>query len=264
MSGDVVLRADAEGIALLTLNRPAKLNALDYPLIDALMTILDAIERDDAIGAVIVIGAGERAFSAGADITGFAPSITAGTEVALRDFVARGQALTRRLESFPKPIIAAVNGIAYGGGCEIVEAMTLAVGSERARFAKPEINLGIIPCFGGTQRLPRLVGKRRGLEMLLTGEPITAERAEQIGLVNRVVPHEQLLPAARELARKILEKPPLAVRATLASATRGLDLSIAEGLALEADQFARLVPSADAREGIAAFLEKRPAAFTGK
>jgi enoyl-CoA hydratase/carnithine racemase len=264
MSGDVLLRADAEGIALLVLNRAAKLNALDYALIDALMTALDAIDTDETIGAVIVTGAGDRAFSAGADITGFAPSIAAGTEVALRDFVARGQALTRRLESFPKPIIAAVNGIAYGGGCEIVEAMTLAIASEHARFAKPEINLGIMPCFGGTQRVPRLVGKRHALELLLTGEPITAQRAAEIGLVNKVVPHDQLLPTARALALKILEKPPLAVHATLVSAIRGLDLSITEGLALEADQFARLVPTADAREGIAAFLEKRPAGFSGK
>jgi enoyl-CoA hydratase len=264
MSGDALLRADAEGIALLILNRAPKLNALDYALIDALMAALDAIDADETIGAVIVTGAGDRAFSAGADITGFAPSIAAGTAVALRDFVARGQALTRRLENFPKPVIAAVNGIAYGGGCEIVEAMTLAIASEHARFAKPEINLGIMPCFGGTQRVPRLVGKRHVLELLLTGEPITAQRAAEIGLVNKVVPHDQLLAAARALALKILEKPPLAVRATLASTIRGLDLSITEGLALEADQFARLVPTADAREGIAAFLEKRPSVFTGK
>jgi enoyl-CoA hydratase/carnithine racemase len=264
MSGDLVLRADAEGIALLILNRAAKLNALNYALIDALMAALDAIDTDDTVGAVIITGAGDRAFSAGADIAGFAPSITAGTEVALRDFVARGQALTCRLETFPKPVIAAVNGIAYGGGCEIVEAMTLAVASEHARFAKPEINLGIMPCFGGTQRVPRLVGKRHALEMLLTGESISAAKAAEIGLVNKAVPHDQLLPTARELALTILEKPRLAVRATLASTIRGLDLSITEGLALEADQFAQLVPTADAREGIAAFLEKRPAAFTGK
>jgi enoyl-CoA hydratase/carnithine racemase len=264
MSGDLLLRADAEGVALLILNRADKLNALSYALIDALTAALDAIDRDDAIGAVIITGAGDRAFSAGADITGFAPSITAGTEVALRDFVARGQALTRRLESFPKPIIAAVNGIAYGGGCEIVEAMALAIASEQARFAKPEINLGIMPCFGGTQRVPRLVGKRHALELLLTGEPISAARAAEIGLINKVVPHDRLLLTARELALKILEKPRLAVRTTLASTIRGLDLPITEGLALEADQFARLVPTADTREGIVAFLEKRPAAFTGK
>jgi len=184
MSNDPVLHENRNGIALLTLNRPDKLNALSYAMIDALMAALDRIECAPECRAVILTGAGDRAFSAGADIRGFAPSVAAGVEVALREFVRRGQALTSRLESFTKPIIAAVNGLAYGGGCEIVEAVPLAIASELAQFAKAEIRLGLPPCFGGTQRLPRLIGRKRALKMILTAEPIDAREAVQIGLVN--------------------------------------------------------------------------------
>lgn len=253
----------AGGIALLTLNRPKKLNAIDFAMIDALMAQLDALERDDHVRVVIVTGAG-RAFSAGADISAFAPVVAQGVQPALRDFVRPGQRLTARIEAYPKPIIAAVNGLAYGGGCEIVEAMALAVASDRAEFAKPEIRLGFPPPFGGTQRLPRLVGRKRGLEMLLTGEPISAARAEAIGLVNRVVPHEMLLEEARALATRIIAQPPLAVAACLASATRGQNVAIDEGLAFEATQFATMVPTADFHEGIHAFLEKRRPTFVGR
>ncbi|WP_448192022.1 crotonase/enoyl-CoA hydratase family protein [Azospirillum sp. sgz301742] len=260
----VVLCEASEGIALLTLNRPDKLNAISFAVIDALMALLDTLERDVQIRAVILTGAGDRAFSAGADIADFAPVVKAGPEEALREFVRRGQRMTARLETFPKPIIAAVNGLAYGGGCEVTEAVPLAVASEQARFAKPEIMLGFPPPFGGTQRLPRLVGRKRGLEMLLTGDSIPAQQAAAIGLVNRVVPHDRLLPEARALAQRIIEKSPLAVSATLAAVTRGLNVSIDEGLAIEASQFARMVPTADIREGIDAFLEKRRPAFTGR
>jgi len=259
------ITCDLDGaIMIVTLNRPDKLNALNYALIDRLMTALDAIETDDSVRAVILTGAGERAFSAGADIHEFAMSVRRGADTAVRDFVRRGQAMTARLEAFRKPVIAAVNGLAFGGGCEITEAVHLAIASERAQFAKPEINLGMPPTFGGTQRLPRLAGRKRALELLLTGDPFTAERAREIGLVNSVVPHEGLLPAARELAGRIVRHSPLAVGAIITAATRGLNMAIAEGLQIESGQFAALVPTGDLAEGINAWIERRPAVYTGR
>ena len=172
MSNPILLEID-DGTALITLNRPNRLNALNYDLIDRLMAALDAIETDASVRAVILTGAGERAFSAGADIHEFSESVRRGRDAAVRDFVRRGQAMTSRLEAFKKPVIAAVNGLAFGGGCEITEAVHLAIASEKARFAKPEINLGMPPTFGGTQRLPRLAGRKRALELLLTGDPFT-------------------------------------------------------------------------------------------
>lgn len=252
-----------ERIAVITLNRPEKLNAISYELMDTLMTVLDTIETDDAVRAIILTGAGERAFSAGADIPEFSRSVAAGADTALRDFVRRGQTLTARLEAFGKPIIAAVNGLAYGGGCEIAEAVHLAVASERATFAKPEIAIGMPPTFGGTQRLPRLAGRRRGLEMLLTGDPIKASRAYELGLVNAVVPHQTLMAAARHLAERIIRHAPASVRAVINAATRGINLPIAEGLCVEAEQFARLVPTRDLREGLNAWMERRPPVYTG-
>ncbi len=260
---DLVLSAVADGVATLTLNRPEKLNALSYALIDALAARLDALERDDRVGAVVLTGAG-RAFSAGADIAEFAGSIAAGPAAALRDFVRRGQALTARIEAFPKPVIAAVNGLAFGGGCEIVEAAPLAVASADATFAKPEIRLGMPPTFGGTQRLPRLAGRKRALEHLLTGDPFPAARALELGLVSQVVPADQVLPAAHALAQRIRRHSPLAVAAILAAATRGLNLTIGDGLQAEAEQFARLVSTADLREGLDAWQARRPPAFTAR
>ncbi|MFC3229656.1 crotonase/enoyl-CoA hydratase family protein [Marinibaculum pumilum] len=259
------LRFDRDGaIALLTLDRPHHLNAIDFATIDRLQAALEEIEREPALRVAILTGAGDRAFCAGADIHDFAPIVRAGPEAALRDFVRRGQALTARIESFPKPVIVAVNGLAFGGGCEITEAAPLAIASDRASFAKSEIRLGFAPPYGGTQRLPRLVGRKRALEMLLTAEPIGAAQAQAIGLVNRVVPHETLLPAARDLALRIAAMSPLAVAACLTSVTRGLNLPIDEGLAVEAAQFARMAATADIREGIDAFLEKRGPIFEGR
>ncbi|MEQ8505227.1 MAG: crotonase/enoyl-CoA hydratase family protein [Rhodospirillales bacterium] len=243
-------------LAVLTLNRPDQLNALNYALIGRLMAHFDTIERDDAIRAVIVTGAGDRAFSAGADIKEFAHSVASGVEVALRDFVARGQALTSRIERFPKPIIGAVNGLAFGGGCEILEAMPLAVAADTATFAKPEINLGFPPPFGGTQRLPRLIGRKRALEMILTGDPITAAEAFQAGLVNRVVPLSKLISEAERLALRIAEKAPVSVAASLTAVTRGINLSIDEGLAVEAAQFARAAATDAVTQGIGSFLDR--------
>lgn len=261
---DIVLSSVAGPVAVLTLNRPHRLNAIDFATIDRLHALLDGIEADPAVRAVILTGAGDRAFSAGADIHEFAGPVSAGPETALREFVRRGQRFTSRLESFPKPIIAAVNGLAFGGGCEVTEAVPLAIASERAQFAKSEIRLGFPPPYGGTQRLPRLIGRKRALAMLLTGDRIGAEEAKDCGLVNAVVPHDRLMEAAFELAGRIAAHSPLAVAACLASTTRGINLSIDEGLAVEAGQFARMAATSDIREGITAFLEKREPRFEGR
>ena len=263
MSAPILLEI-ADGIALVTLNRPDKLNALNYALIDRLMAVLDAIETDERVRAVILTGAGERAFSAGADIHEFSGSIRQGPNAAVQNFVRRGQAMTARLEAFRKPVIAAVNGLALGGGCEITEAVHLAVASERAHFAKPEINLGMPPTFGGTQRLPRLAGRKRALELLLTGAPFSPERALEIGLVNMVVPHEELLFTARELAGRIVRHSPLAVGGIITAVTRGLNMAIGEGLQVESEQFAALVPSHDLGEGIAAWIARRRPNYAGR
>ncbi len=262
MSDPVRLEIE-DGIALVTLNRPEKLNALSYALIDRLMAHLDMIEVAAGARAVILTGAGERAFSAGADIHEFSGSVGRGANVAVRDFVRRGQAMTARLEAFRKPVIAAINGLAFGGGCEITEAVHLAIASDRASFAKPEINLGMGPTFGGTQRLPRLVGRKRALELLLTGEPFSPQCALQIGLVNAVVPHAELMSAARALAQRIIVHSPLAIGSIITAVTRGLNMSIGEGLQVESEQFASLAPSHDLREGLAAWKERRRPNYTG-
>ncbi|ESX82581.1 MULTISPECIES: crotonase/enoyl-CoA hydratase family protein [unclassified Mesorhizobium] len=254
---ELVLTEARDGIAILTLNRPEKLNALNYALIDRLLALLDAAETDDAIRAIILTGAGARAFSAGADILEFSGSVAIGVDVALRDFVMRGQRLTARLEAFRKPVIAAVNGIAFGGGCEITEAVPLAIASDRALFAKPEINLAMPPAFGGTQRLPRLAGRKRALELLLTGDWFPPPRALELGLVNQVVSHEELMPAAIDLARRVTRHSPAAIASILTAVARGLNQSIADGLAVEAEQFARMAPTADLREGLDAWIARR-------
>jgi enoyl-CoA hydratase/carnithine racemase len=260
---NLVLCDVTDGIATLTLNRPDKLNAINYALADALTARLDALEIDPAVRAVILTGAGDRAFSAGGDIPEFAASVRAGVPAAIRDFVRRGQAMTARLEAYPKPVIAAVNGLAFGGGCEITEAVHLSVASDRAEFAKPEIALGMPPTFGGTQRLPRLAGRKRALQLLLTGERFSPETARELGLVNAVVPHHRLIDTARTLAQRILRHSPLATGAILSAVTRGLNTSIAEGLQIESAQFARMVPTADLREGLDAWLERRPPRYSG-
>jgi len=261
---DTVLLTIKDQIALLTLNRPDKLNALNYETIDRLMAHLDQIEVAPDVRAVILTGAGERAFSAGGDIHEFSQSVGTGANTAVRDFVRRGQMMTARLEAFSKPTIAAVNGLAYGGGCEITEAVHLAVASEKALFAKPEIRLGMPPTFGGTQRLPRLAGRKRALELLLTGEPFRPARALEMGLINMVVPHDQLLAAAHDLAARIIRHSPLAVGAIITAVTRGLNMSISEGLQVESEQFARMVPTHDLGEGLAAWIDHRPPVYSGR
>ncbi len=261
---DPVLFEARDNIAVLTLNRPEKLNALSYTVNDRLMQLLDRVERDDRLRAVVLTGAGDRAFSAGADIHEFSESIREGTEIAVRDFVRRGQNMTARMEAFGKPIIAAVNGIAFGGGCEITEAVHLAVASEKAVFAKPEINIGIPPTFGGTQRLPRLAGRKRALELLLTGDPFSPEKAYEMGLVNRVVPHDDLMPATFALASRILRHSPIPAAGIITAVTRGLNMTIAEGLQMESEQFARVGPTHDTREALDAWIERREPVYTGR
>lgn len=258
-----VLIEQKGAIALLTLNRPEKLNALDYETNDRLLSLLDTIEGQADIRAVIITGAGERAFSAGGDIPEFAASIRRGADDAVRAFCRRGQAMTARFEAFPKPVIAAVNGIAFGGGCEITEAVPLAIASERAIFAKPEINIGIPPTFGGTQRLSRLAGRKRALELLLTGDTFSPARAYELGLVNAVVPHEDLLPAAFDLAGRILRHSSLAAARIITAVTRGLNTSIAEGLEIEREQFARMCATNDVHTGLDAWIARRTPVYTG-
>ena len=261
---ELVLCETRGAVALLTLNRPEKLNALNYALVDRLKERLDAIEGAANIRAVILTGAGDRAFSAGADITEFSETLREGPDAAVRAFVRRGQSMTARIESFPKPVIVAVNGIAFGGGCEILEAAHLAVASEKASFAKPEINIGIPPTFGGTQRLPRFAGRKRALELLLTGDPFSVQRAYEIGLVNRIVAHDKLLPSALELAGRILRHSPLTASRILTAVTRGLNATIAEGLEIESEQFARMVPTHDVREALDAWIARRPPHYEGR
>ena len=243
-------------LATVTIDREHKLNALDYATIDALLQCFNEIEADDTVRAVILTAAGDRAFSAGADIPSLATSIAGGTEQALREFVRRGQGLTRRIETFPKPVIAAVNGLAYGAGCEITEAASLAIAAEHATFAKPEITLGFPPPFGGSQRLPRHIGRKRALEMILTGEPVSAARAADMGLINGVVPASDLLPAATDLAARITRHAATAVTAGLRAVTRGINLPIDEALEVEAACFATTVPTEGVTAGLRRFLDR--------
>jgi enoyl-CoA hydratase len=262
-SAQVLLREDRGAVSLLTLNRPGKLNALSSELIAALMAALDSIELDRSIRAVVITGAG-RAFSAGADIAGFRPHLQAGPAEAVAHFMRPGQAMTRRVESFPKPVIAAVNGLAFGGGCELVEATHIALAAETASFSKAEVNIGIIPTFGGTQRLPRNVGRKPALELILTGRVFGASEAARLGLVNRVVTAPELLAEALAVAEDLTTKPPLTLAAALFAIHRGMDASIDDGLAIEESAFSAIVPTHDADEGVAAFVQKRRPTFLGR
>jgi len=259
----VLLREDRGAVSILTLNRPEKLNALSNELISAVMVALDGIELDRAIRAIVFTGMG-RAFSSGADIAAFQRHLEADPTEAVVHFVRPGHQMTRRVESFPKPIIAAVNGLAFGGGCELVEATHVALAAENASFSKAEINIGIIPTFGGTQRSPRNVGRKAATELILTGRTFDANEALRLGLINRTVPGSELLGEAVALAEEIARKPPLTLAAALAAIHRGMDASIEDGLAIEEAAFAGIVPTYDAREGVAAFLQKRLPIFLGR
>lgn len=259
----VLLREDRGAVAILTLNRPDKLNAFSNELIAAIMDSLDNIELDRGVRAIVITGAG-RAFSAGADIAAFQRHIAAGPAEAVAHFMRPGHRMTRRVEAFRKPIIAAVNGLAFGGGCELVESTHIAVAAEGALFSKAEINIGIIPTFGGTQRLPRNVGRKAAIELILTGRTFDAAEAARLGLINRVVPDTELFGVAVALAEELATKPPLTLAAALSAIHRGMDASIDDGLAIEESAFAGIVPTHDAKEGVAAFLEKRRPNFLGR
>ena len=246
-------------IARITVNRPDKLNALNATVIRELGEAVARIERDGEIHGVIVTGAGPKAFVAGADIGEIAAQGPIDGQARARE----GQTVFRRLERCGKPVVAAVNGFALGGGCELAMACHLRVAGENARFGQPEVKLGIGPGYGGTVRLPRLVGKGRALELLLTGRMIDAAEAHRIGLVNLVVPPERVVAEAETLLRTILENGPLAVRACLDAVDAGLETTVDEALTLEAAYFGLLSGTADMKEGTAAFLEKRKAAFRG-
>ncbi len=250
----------ADGIARITINRPDKLNALNAAVIGELADAAERVDSDAGVRGVILTGAGGKAFVAGADIT----ELAAQGPFEAKERSLAGQQMMRHLERCGKPVIAAVNGFALGGGCELAMACHLRIASETARFGQPEVKLGLAPGYGGTVRLPRLIGKGRALELLLTGAMVDAREAWRIGLVNRVVPAERLLPEAEMLLREILDQGPLAVRSVLECVEVGSDLSVEEGLLLEATHFGLLSASADMREGTAAFLAKRKAAFTGR
>ncbi len=246
-------------IAIVEISRPKALNALNKQVFDELAQVLAELKSDDETGALIITGSGEKAFVAGADIKELATldALTA------RTLSSRGQAVFRTIETFPKPVIAAVNGFALGGGCELALSCHMRVASTNARMGLPEVGLGLIPGYGGTQRLARLIGKGVAMELTLTGGMIKADRALAVGLVNHVVEPTELLDKCREIAGAILEKAPLAVRFALEAITHGLDLAEEEGERMEANLFGLAAGTQDATEGLNAFIEKRKAQFKG-
>ena len=260
MSYQTILFEIRDGIAFVTINRPDKLNALNDQVVEDLRDATEKIVTDPAIRAVLITGAGPKAFIAGADIGDLAKQTTFdGKARALR-----GQAVLRKLETCGKPVVAAVNGFALGGGCELAMACHMRIASENAKFGQPEVKLGIIPGYAGSQRLPRLVGKGRALQLLLSGEMIDAQEAYRIGLVNKVVPQDQLLAETEKLLRGILAQGPVAVALTLDAVERGLDMTLDEGSNYEATLFGLIASSRDMKEGLTAFLEKRPPKFEGR
>ncbi len=260
MSGFVRVET-VEGVRTITVNRPEKLNALNAVVLGELDAAVAGAEADASLRCVIVTGAGEKAFIAGADIG----ELVQLGPVGGREHARQGQAVVGRIERLPVPSIAAINGFAYGGGLELAMACTLRVASENARMGLPETSLGIIPGYGGTQRLARHVGRARALELVLTAEKgITAAEAHRIGLVNQVVPVGQAHAAAVALARKIAANGPVAVRYAMEAIRTGLDMTLADGQVFEATLFGLCAATEDMKEGMTAFLEKRPARFTGR
>ena len=251
------LLVEREGaVVLVTINRPAKLNALNAQTIAELGLAMSECADDAAVRVVVLTGAGEKAFVAGADISELAVQ----TPAQGKDRSTAGQGVFDRIERLGKPVIAAVNGLALGGGCELAMACTLRLAADTARFGQPEVNLGLTPGYAGSQRLPRLVGKGRALELLLTGDMISAARAYEIGLVNRVVPATELRAEARTLANTLAGKAPMAVRYILELVHHGAEMPLAEAQHLEATLFGLVASTDDMKEGTRAFLEKRPAA----
>src|SRR5881394_2412235 len=255
-----ILFEKKNAIAYVTVNRPKVLNALNMATMEELRTAFHNIKNDAGVRVVILTGAGEKAFIAGADIGELAQH----DAVLGKEYTHRGQSVLNLIENLGKPVIACINGFALGGGCEIAMACTMRLASETAKLGQPEVKLGILPGYGGTQRLPRLVGKGIAMQLLLTGEMITAQEAHRIGLVNEITAPADLIPRAEAIAQKIIANGPLAVQYTMEAVNKGTETPLAEGLYLEAVLFGAACATEDKREGTSAFMEKRQAQFKGK
>ncbi len=248
------------GTAIATINRPKAMNALNEKTLIELQDAFVSFAVDDAVQVIIITGSGEKAFVAGADIAAMQPL----TALEARQFAKLGHQVMHHIEACPKPVIAAVNGFALGGGCELALGCDIRIAAENARFGQPEVNLGVIPGFGGTQRLARLIGRGRAMELIFTGDMIDAAEAYRIGLANKVVPLEQLLDATKKMASTIINKGPHAVRLAKEAIHNGLELDLERANQYEAELFGLCFATTDQKEGMQAFLEKRQAEFTGK
>ena len=260
MSDSPLLTETRNGVRTITINRPDKLNALNSATLDALHRAFDDAAEAEEVRVVVLTGAGAKAFVAGADIS----EMNSLTPVEGRDFSLRGQRMMRRVEKMPKPVIAAINGFALGGGLELAMCCHLRIAADTAKVGQPEINLGLIPGFGGSQRLLRLAGRAATLELCLTGAPVNAERARELGIVNRVVAADQLMDETTKLASQLANAAPLALRAMLDCVNIGGECGIEEGLEYESAQFGLVFSTDDMREGTSAFLDKRKPAFKGR
>jgi enoyl-CoA hydratase len=260
MAFDNLLLERDGAIAIVTVNRPKVLNALNAPTLDELRRVMLDLKQDESARAVILTGAGEKSFVAGADINELAVQTPTGG----REHALTGQHVLDVIENLGKPVIAAINGYALGGGCELAMACTLRIAADTAKLGQPEINLGIIPGYAGTQRLSRLVGKGKAMELILTGAPIAAAEAERIGLVNRVVPAADLMNDARKLASDLAKQAPIAMRYIIAAINKGLEMPFAEACVFEATLFGLVASTDDMREGTTAFLDKRKPEFKGR
>jgi enoyl-CoA hydratase/carnithine racemase len=260
MNFENILLEKKSAIAYVTVNRPKVLNALNMATMEELRGAFHDIKNDKTIRVVIFSGAGQKAFIAGADIGELAKN----DAVSGKEYTHRGQSVLNLIENLGKPVIACINGFALGGGCELAMACTLRLASENAQLGQPEVKLGIIPGYGGTQRLPRLVGKGIAMQMVLAGEMMTAQEAYRIGLVNEVVAAAELIPRAEAIAAKIIANAPLAVQYAMEAVNKGMEMPLAEGLYLEATLFGLCCATEDKKEGTSAFLEKRAAQFKGK
>lgn len=259
MAYENILREDVDGLARVTINRPDKLNALNDATIGELQHCFDALAADASVKAVMVTGSGEKAFIAGADIGELATQ----SSLTARPLALKGQRLMSTIENTPKPVVAAINGYAFGGGCELALACHFRFASDNAVMGLPEVTLGLIPGYGGTQRLPRIVGKGRAMELILTAARVDAAEALRIGLVNKVFPQAELLPATEKALRKIASYGPVATTFALDAVNHGGEMPLSDGLNYEATFFGLLASTNDLKEGMTAFLEKRPAKFTG-